>query len=98
MTHRITLRRDGAAFEFVARHGQTVLDAALAGGVDYPFNCRVGACGTCLTEVLEGDFRCRVDVCAVQFPEPAQNLALACQTVALSDLTLTLVTPTESSI
>lgn len=34
--------------------GQTVLQALSAAGVDVPFACEQGVCGTCLTRVLQG--------------------------------------------
>jgi ferredoxin len=34
--------------------GTTVLDAGLAAGLDLPFDCRVGVCGTCRAEVRRG--------------------------------------------
>lgn len=33
---------------------QPVLDAAIAAGIQVPYNCRGGACGTCKAQVLEG--------------------------------------------
>ena len=34
--------------------GKTILDALLEAGVDLPFSCKEGVCGTCETAVLEG--------------------------------------------
>lgn len=38
----------------VIRPGETILQAAIAAGLDVPFSCRDGVCGTCETAVLEG--------------------------------------------
>ena len=35
--------------------GKTILDALLDAGVDVPFSCKEGVCGTCETPVLDGD-------------------------------------------
>ncbi|WP_173104974.1 PDR/VanB family oxidoreductase [Bacillus sp. KH172YL63] len=35
--------------------GETLLDALLAAGVDAPYSCRAGRCGTCEVNVLEGE-------------------------------------------
>lgn len=35
--------------------GQTVLDAVLAAGIDVPFSCMEGICGSCEVVVLEGE-------------------------------------------
>jgi 3-phenylpropionate/trans-cinnamate dioxygenase ferredoxin reductase subunit len=50
-TYRVTL---ATGAEFKAQEGQTLLDAALRSGVDLPYDCRAGVCGTCRVTVLEG--------------------------------------------
>jgi ferredoxin len=35
--------------------GQTILDAVLDAGINVPFSCREGICGTCRTRVLAGE-------------------------------------------
>jgi 3-phenylpropionate/trans-cinnamate dioxygenase ferredoxin reductase subunit len=50
-THRITI--DGDSFS--ARRGELLLDAALRNGVDLPYNCRAGHCGTCCVRLISGD-------------------------------------------
>ena len=39
---------------FVVPEGRTLLEAALAQGVELRFGCRVGVCGACAVEVTEG--------------------------------------------
>jgi len=39
---------------FDVSRGQVVLDAALASGVEMAHGCRVGACGACAVEVVQG--------------------------------------------
>jgi vanillate O-demethylase ferredoxin subunit len=34
--------------------GQTILDALKAAGVNVPFSCAQGVCGTCETRVIDG--------------------------------------------
>ena len=43
-----------SAKEIVVRPGKTILEALLDAGVDVPFSCTDGVCGTCETRVLEG--------------------------------------------
>src|SRR5690606_36347844 len=52
---RVTVVLDGAESTFALRSsGETVLDAALQQGIDPPYSCAGGACGTCLAKVLLG--------------------------------------------
>ena len=37
-----------------ARRGDLLLDAALLNGVEIPYDCRSGYCGTCRVRVLDG--------------------------------------------
>ena len=41
--------------------GNTLLDAAERNGVQIPFGCRQGQCGTCATRVLSGTVRMDVE-------------------------------------
>ncbi len=49
----VELRRSGKTLQVAA--DQTILDAALAAGVDAPYSCRVGDCKTCAVQVLDGE-------------------------------------------
>lgn len=52
-SHEITIN----GTSFVARSGELLLDAALNNGIDLPFDCRAGHCGTCCVKVVSGDVR-----------------------------------------
>lgn len=39
----------------LAQRGQLLLDAALNNGIDLPFNCRAGHCGTCCVRLVSGN-------------------------------------------
>jgi ferredoxin len=49
--HKITI--DGRSF--MAPDGQLLLDAALNSGIDLPYDCRAGHCGTCCVRVVSGE-------------------------------------------
>jgi ring-1,2-phenylacetyl-CoA epoxidase subunit PaaE len=52
---RVSVALDGAETTFeLAAAGETILDAALAAGVDAPYACAGGACGTCRAKVVLG--------------------------------------------
>ena len=52
-SHQVTI--NGTSFP--ARHGELLLDAALNNGVDLPYDCRAGHCGTCCVRLVSGDVR-----------------------------------------
>lgn len=39
---------------FTARQGELLLDAALSNGIDLPYDCRAGHCGTCCVRLIDG--------------------------------------------
>lgn len=42
---------------FRGARGELLLDAALRNGIEIPYDCRAGHCGTCCVRVLSGDVR-----------------------------------------
>jgi ferredoxin-NADP reductase len=55
LVSRVRVALGGAETTFeLAVAGETVLDAALAAGVDAPYACAGGACGTCRAKVVLG--------------------------------------------
>jgi 3-phenylpropionate/trans-cinnamate dioxygenase ferredoxin reductase subunit len=67
---------------FPANCGDLLLDAALLHGIDIPYDCRSGYCGSCRVRVLEGL------VLGGQTSDPES--VLACQCRVISDLELAL--------
>lgn len=49
--HRITINGNS----FLARRGELLLDAALNNGIDLPYDCRAGHCGTCCVRLVSGE-------------------------------------------
>lgn len=49
--HQITI--DGHSF--LAFRGQLLLDAALSNGIELPYDCRAGHCGTCCVRLVSGE-------------------------------------------
>jgi CDP-4-dehydro-6-deoxyglucose reductase len=87
MTHRVTLKPSGHAFE--VPDGQNIVQAGLAAGHMLPYSCRAGVCRTCRGTILEG----KVDYGLVHetyLPESdkAKGYALLCQAKPLSDLVI----------
>ncbi len=75
--------------EFTVEPGMTLLNAALASGIDWPHKCKVGSCGTCRCQVVSGAIKPYMDFSYVLTPEQLNNgYALACQSELKSDITV----------
>lgn len=72
----VRFSRSGVESETV-REG-TVLDTAEAAGVDLPWECRSGICGTCKVRLLSGEVRMEAEDALSPF-EKRSGVILACQ-------------------
>ena len=83
---RITLQRGDKSFE--VRRNDLLLRSALAQGVAYPHNCRVGTCGRCKTRLVRGHITPLVDfaLSPLTNQELKEGYILACQAQVRSDL------------
>jgi len=69
------------------RPRETLLDAALRSGVDFPNSCRVGGCGSCKCKLAEGTVRELTETgYLLSEREIEEGYILACQSVATSDV------------
>ncbi|BBX60466.1 1,2-phenylacetyl-CoA epoxidase, subunit E [Mycobacterium shottsii] len=59
-------------------HGETLLESARRAGLDPPFNCEAGNCGTCLARLTEGSATMLVND-ALDDSEVADGYILTCQ-------------------
>jgi ferredoxin len=68
---------------------QTILQAALASGIDYPYACATGNCATCISRVEQGTVSLvpRADA-ALRDVQVKAGLTLACRARPCSDVTL----------
>ena len=70
---------DGDEFEFsLQSDGKTILDAAMASGIDVPFSCKGAVCCTCLARVKEGEVVMEKNY-SLTDKEVADGLILTCQ-------------------
>nr|WP_231639466.1 2Fe-2S iron-sulfur cluster-binding protein [Mycobacterium sp. Marseille-P9652] len=60
--------------------GETLLESARRAGLEPPFNCEAGNCGTCMARLVEGHATMRVND-ALDDDEVAEGYILTCQGV-----------------
>lgn len=86
---RIRINARNRGFEFDAPPGESVLYAGLAAGIELPYECATGTCGTCKAKVLGGSMHDGwPEAPGRKYVKPAQGEYLMCQCSAESDLTL----------
>ena len=84
-TARIAIVRDGLRREFSFSKDQaSILDAASAAGLEVPFSCTSGVCGTCRAKCVEGEVRMERNF-ALDKNEVAAGFVLTCQCRPLTD-------------
>ncbi len=83
-TH-VALILDGIQRDFdMPRTGEPVLDAALRHGIDVPYSCRSGVCGTCRATLTSGEVDIDVNY-ALEDYEIARGAILMCQSYPITD-------------
>jgi p-cymene monooxygenase electron transfer component len=91
-THHVVI--DGHDAPLVVVGKETILEAALRAGIDFPNDCRVGACGACKCRLLEGNVEERSEKAYVLHAnEIARGYILGCQSAPKSDLRIALDRP-----
>lgn len=76
------IQLEGYPERVVMQPGETVLTALLRAGLQFPFSCQTGTCGTCKCLLVEGDFVQLPYSARVLTPqERATRIILACRTV-----------------
>ncbi len=87
MSHELTIEPLGETIE--VEEGQTVLDACLRAGVYLPHACGHGLCGTCKTQVLDGEIdHGEASPFALMDFERDDGFILACTATLQSDVTI----------
>ncbi len=84
---RFLVRIEPSGVTFAASPAETLLDAALSAGIDFPHRCRQGVCTSCVCRLKSGE---------VRYDEPSplsptdveQKFVYGCQAFAGSDLVL----------
>jgi ring-1,2-phenylacetyl-CoA epoxidase subunit PaaE len=82
---RVTIRRDGLSHTVDFRQGDpSILDVASAAGLDLPYSCTSGVCGTCRARLLCGEVRMDRNF-ALEKADLEAGFILACQAHPLTE-------------
>jgi ferredoxin len=65
------------------RTGDTLLQTARSAGLQAPYSCETGSCGTCMAQITEGSAR-MVNNDALDDDEVAEGYVLTCQALPTS--------------
>ena len=83
--NKVTIKNSGHTFD--VRPSQTVLQAAIDAGINLPYGCRNGACGSCKAKLVSGKvFHNDYQGSAMSDAELAAGNTLLCCAMALEDL------------
>lgn len=82
-TAQVTVLVDDEETVITVKENETILDAALKGGIDAPYSCQGGVCSTCICLVTEGSVHMRKNSILTD-SEIKDGLTLACQSIPKS--------------
>jgi ferredoxin len=86
--YRVTIANTKQVVDCVA--DQTILEAAIAVGIDYPYACASGNCGTCASHLDAGEVTLLPRGDAALSPQQIKaGQTLACRARPRSDVTIT---------
>ena len=88
ITYQLKVSNTGQTLSCAA--DQTILQACMKAGIDYPFACASGNCGSCITQLDSGTVSMlpRADG-ALSPAQAAEGKTLACRALPRSDVSLT---------
>jgi len=73
----VVISKGGSDHGVQVAPGQTILEAALAAGLDIPFSCAMGGCGACRVRRIDGDVQMDEPNCLSR-AERAEGYVLTC--------------------
>jgi 3-ketosteroid 9alpha-monooxygenase subunit B len=80
----VEVELDGETHTLAWPRKQTLVDIMLAKGIDVPYSCQEGECGSCACTVLEGQVE--MEHCDILDPEDIESgYILGCQAKPVSD-------------
>jgi ferredoxin len=82
-TDEVVIELDGRTTTAKYRMGDTLLQTARSAGLQAPYSCETGSCGTCMAHVRTGSAR-MVNNDALEDDEVAEGYVLTCQALPTS--------------
>ncbi|WP_073000593.1 2Fe-2S iron-sulfur cluster-binding protein [Epilithonimonas mollis] len=80
----VTVKVKGATHHILWDKQRPLLDALLNSGMDVPYSCCCGNCGTCMCQLEEGEVRLKKN-CVLSETHLQQGLILACVAAPISE-------------
>lgn len=82
---KVTVIQNGLTREFrMEKNKSTVLDAALEQGLELPYSCKGGVCGTCRCKLVKGEVDMDANYSLEDY-ELARGFVLSCQSFPVTD-------------
>ena len=82
-TEEVVIELDRRTTTATYRTGDTLLQTARSAGLQAPYSCETGSCGTCMARIVEGSAR-MVNNDALEDDEVAEGWVLTCQALPTS--------------
>jgi ferredoxin len=82
-TEEVVIQLDRRTTTAIYRAGDTLLQTARSAGLQAPYSCETGSCGTCMARIVEGSAR-MVNNDALEDDEVAEGWVLTCQALPTS--------------
>ena len=87
MKYRVTISSANVSFDI--EPSQTILEASLLAGINIPFGCRNGSCGSCKGKIISGQVFCdEYQQSAMTDDEKSNGYTLCCQSYVSSNVEL----------
>ncbi len=83
MTEEVVIELDRKTTTATYRDGDTLLQTARSAGLQAPYSCETGSCGTCMARITEGSAR-MVNNDALEDDEVDEGYVLTCQALPTS--------------
>jgi ferredoxin len=83
VTEEVVIELDRRTTTATYRNGDTLLQTARSAGLQAPYSCETGSCGTCMARITEGSAR-MVNNDALEDDEVDEGYVLTCQALPTS--------------